>query len=115
MEYYIIAFEFICSIFNLFMISDNTSNNITNSKSFFCHTPSTTEEILGSLVLLTFRMQYVNWTLSSANSTVFFLIMLQSRVWLYFEIKARLGERRCAYRVLVGKPEGRRPLGRPRG
>jgi hypothetical protein len=24
------------------------------------------------------------------------------------------GERRGAYRVLVGKPEGRRPLGRPR-
>jgi hypothetical protein len=27
---------------------------------------------------------------------------------------ARMGERRCAYRALVGKPEGRRPLGRPR-
>jgi hypothetical protein len=27
---------------------------------------------------------------------------------------ARIGERRGAYRVLVGKPEGRRPLGRPR-
>jgi len=24
------------------------------------------------------------------------------------------GERRGAYRVLVGKPEGKRPLGRPR-
>ena len=27
---------------------------------------------------------------------------------------ARMGERKGAYRVLVGKPEGRRPLGRPR-
>jgi len=27
---------------------------------------------------------------------------------------ARLGERRGAYRVLMGKPEGKRPLGRPR-
>jgi len=27
---------------------------------------------------------------------------------------ARMGERRGAYRVLVEKPEGRRPLGRPR-
>jgi len=27
---------------------------------------------------------------------------------------ARMGEERCVYRVLVGKPEGRRPLGRPR-
>jgi hypothetical protein len=25
-----------------------------------------------------------------------------------------LGERRVVYRVLVGKPEGKRPLGRPR-
>jgi hypothetical protein len=25
-----------------------------------------------------------------------------------------MGERRGAYRVLVGKPEGRRPFGRPR-
>jgi hypothetical protein len=27
---------------------------------------------------------------------------------------ARVGERRGAYRALVGKPDGRRPLGRPR-
>jgi hypothetical protein len=27
---------------------------------------------------------------------------------------ARMGEGRNVYRVLVGKPEGRRPLGRPR-
>ena len=27
---------------------------------------------------------------------------------------ARLGEGRGVYRVLVGKPEGKRPLGRPR-
>jgi len=27
---------------------------------------------------------------------------------------ACMGERRGAYRILVGKPEGRRPLGRPR-
>jgi hypothetical protein len=27
---------------------------------------------------------------------------------------ARIGERRTAYRLLMGKPEGKRPLGRPR-
>ena len=27
---------------------------------------------------------------------------------------ARTGERRAVYRVLVGKPEGKRPFGRPR-
>jgi hypothetical protein len=27
---------------------------------------------------------------------------------------AQMGETRNAYRILVGKPEGKRPLGRPR-
>jgi hypothetical protein len=27
---------------------------------------------------------------------------------------ARMGKKRIAYRILVGKPEGKRPLGRPR-
>jgi hypothetical protein len=27
---------------------------------------------------------------------------------------ARMGEVRCAYNILVGRPEGRRPLGRPK-
>jgi hypothetical protein len=27
---------------------------------------------------------------------------------------ARIGEKRNAYRLLVGKPEGKKPLGRPR-
>ena len=27
---------------------------------------------------------------------------------------ARMGQGRCVHRVLVGKPEGKRPLGRPR-
>jgi hypothetical protein len=27
---------------------------------------------------------------------------------------ARRGEKRHAYRILVGKPEGKRPLGRPK-
>jgi hypothetical protein len=32
----------------------------------------------------------------------------------WVEHVARLGHRRGAYRVLVGRPEGKRPLGRPR-
>jgi hypothetical protein len=30
-------------------------------------------------------------------------------------LKARIGVGRGVYRVLVGNPEGKRPLGRPRG
>jgi hypothetical protein len=30
------------------------------------------------------------------------------------EYVARMGEKRNVYRLLVGKPEGKRPLGRPR-
>jgi hypothetical protein len=47
----------------------------------------------------------------------FILVTRQGHInaLLYFftvEIN-RLGEDRCVYRVLVGKPEGKRPLGRP--
>ena len=34
--------------------------------------------------------------------------------WRWAGYVARMGEERGAYRVLVGKPEGKRPLGRPR-
>jgi hypothetical protein len=35
-------------------------------------------------------------------------------LWLNDLSIARMGEKRNAYRLLVGKPEGRRLLGRPR-
>jgi hypothetical protein len=40
--------------------------------------------------------------------------MIKSRRMIWAEHVARMGEKRNAYRILVGKPEGRRPLGRPR-
>ena len=35
-------------------------------------------------------------------------------VYFYFYLCVSLGDERGVYRVLVGKPEGKRPLGRPR-
>jgi hypothetical protein len=40
--------------------------------------------------------------------------MIKSRRMRWAGHVARMGERRGVYRVLVGKPEGNRPLGRPR-
>jgi hypothetical protein len=40
--------------------------------------------------------------------------MIKSRRMRWAEHVARMGEKRNAYRILVGKPEGRRPLGRPK-
>jgi hypothetical protein len=43
-----------------------------------------------------------------------FVRVIKSRRMRYGEHVARMGEGRGVYRVLVGKPEGKRPLGRPR-
>jgi hypothetical protein len=40
--------------------------------------------------------------------------MIKSRRMRWAEKVARMGERRQVYRVLVGKPEGKKQLGRPR-
>jgi hypothetical protein len=40
--------------------------------------------------------------------------MINSRRMRWAGHVASMGERRNAYMILVGKPEGRRPLGRPR-
>jgi hypothetical protein len=40
--------------------------------------------------------------------------MMKSRRMKWAGHVARVGEKRNAYRALVGKPEGKRPLGRPR-
>ena len=40
--------------------------------------------------------------------------VIKSRRMRWAEHVARMGEGRDVYGILVGKPEGRRPLGRPR-
>ena len=40
--------------------------------------------------------------------------VIKSRRMIWAGHVARMGERRGVHRVLVGKPDGKRPLGRPR-
>jgi hypothetical protein len=40
--------------------------------------------------------------------------MMESRRMRMAGHVARIGKKRNAYKILVGKPEGKRPLGRPR-
>jgi hypothetical protein len=40
--------------------------------------------------------------------------IIKSRRMIWASHVARMGEKRNAYRLLVEKPEGKRPLGRPR-
>jgi hypothetical protein len=42
------------------------------------------------------------------------IMQVKSRRMRWAENVARMAEDRKVYRVLVGKPEGKRPLGRPR-
>ena len=55
-----------------------------------------------------------NEELSDLYSTPNIVRMIKSRRMRRAGHVARMGEERGVYRVLVGKPEGRRPLGRPR-
>jgi hypothetical protein len=40
--------------------------------------------------------------------------MIKSRMMRWTGHVTQMGEKRNTYRILVGKPEGKRPLGRPR-
>ena len=55
-----------------------------------------------------------NEELSDLNSSPNVVRVIKSRRMRWAGHVVRMGEERGAYRVLVGKPEGKRPLGRPR-
>jgi hypothetical protein len=55
-----------------------------------------------------------NEELHGLYSTPSIITVIQSRRMRWAGHVARMGEVRNAYSILVGKPEGRRPLGRPR-
>jgi len=55
-----------------------------------------------------------NEELSDLYSSPNIVRVIKSRRMRWDGHVARMGEERVVYRVLVGKPEGKRPLGRPR-
>jgi hypothetical protein len=55
-----------------------------------------------------------NEELHSLYSSTSIIRMIKSRKMRWVGHVGRMGEKRNASRILVGKPEGRRPLGRPR-
>jgi hypothetical protein len=55
-----------------------------------------------------------NEELNNLYSSPNIVRVIKSRRMRWAGHVARIGEGRGVYRVLVGKPEGRRPLGRPR-
>jgi hypothetical protein len=55
-----------------------------------------------------------NEELHNSYSSSNIISIIKSRCMRWSGYVARIGENRNAYRFLVGKPEGKRPLGRPR-
>jgi len=55
-----------------------------------------------------------NEELNDLYSSTNIVRVIKSRKMRWAGHVARMGEKRGLYRVLVGKPEGKRPLGRPR-
>jgi hypothetical protein len=55
-----------------------------------------------------------NEELRDLYSTPSIIRINKSRRMRWAGHEARMGEKRNAYRLLVGKPDGKRPLGRPR-
>jgi len=63
------------------------------------------------LILIIILIVFGHWDLYSSPNIV---RAIKSRRMRWAGHVARMGEERGVYRVLLGKPEGRRPLGRPR-
>ena len=60
------------------------------------------------------KLPIENFTYLNCNTVVDIVRGVKSRRMRWAGHVARMGEDRGVHRVLVGKPEGRRPLGRPR-
>ena len=67
-----------------------------------------------SLVFVRFLLVYPVYPTSDLYSSPNIAWVIKSRRMRWAGHVARMGEERGVYRVLLGKPEGKRPLGRPR-
>jgi hypothetical protein len=63
---------------------------------------------------ITGRGKLYNEELHHLYSSPSIIRIIKSRRMRWAEHVARMGEKRNVYRLLVGKPEGKRPLGRPK-
>jgi hypothetical protein len=70
-------------------------------------------QIQFSLLMLIFLSKNVI-TMTKCNVIISLLWVVKSRRMRWAGHVARMGEDRGVHRVLVGRPEGKRPLGRPR-
>jgi hypothetical protein len=68
------------------------------------------KQTINNLLLLLLLLLLLQGQKSSPN----IIRVIKSRGMRWAGYVARMGEKRGAYRILVGRPEGRRPLGRPR-
>jgi hypothetical protein len=59
-------------------------------------------------------MKLYNEELHNLYSSPNIIRQIKSRSMRWAGHVARMGEERNVYRILMGKPEGKRPLGRPR-
>jgi hypothetical protein len=59
-------------------------------------------------------MRIILFIILNSYSSPSIIIIIKSRRMRWTGHVARMGEERNACRILVGKPEGIRPLGRPR-
>jgi transcription termination factor 2 len=67
-----------------------------------------------SVRIETRRIKLHNDELHSLYSSPNVVRVIKSRRMRWAGHVARMEERRCVYKVLVGRPEGKRPVGRPR-
>jgi hypothetical protein len=71
--------------------------------------------VLVQLVICEFAQETVStFKLHSLYASPSIIRMIKSRRMRWAGHVARMGEKRNAYRILVGNPEGKSPLGRPR-